>query len=374
MAFENTSDVEATQVMPRNLAGRTTVGALFADRLQAQQAIQDLKAAGFVEDQIGVALRDNNEQGQLVEDTGVHTHAGSGATTGAVVGGLLGLLVGIGALAIPGIGPVIAGGALAHALGAGAAGAVTGAATGGILGGLVGLGIPEHEAQHFESGFNQGRALVTVNAGNRAAQAVEILERDGGDTGANVGVDGFAQPQTDTSAAFPTMPALSAAPATPFSSNQPLNTGATPPPTGVDVAVDAGQRLRLHEEQLDVQKQHVQTGEVTMHKEVITETRTIDVPVTREEVVIERHAITPGQAATPGTSSALAEGEVLRVPVMEEQVTVQKTPIVTEEISLGKREVTETQHVEETVRREEARIENPQNVDVLERNDTSTTR
>lgn len=363
MAFENTSDVEATQVMPRNLTGRSMVAGLFHDRMQAQQAIEDLKAAGFAEDQIGVAMRDSGEQGQLVEDTGVHTHAGSGATTGAVVGGVLGLLVGIGALAIPGIGPVIAGGVLAHALGAGAAGAITGAATGGILGGLVGLGIPEHEARHFEAGFNEGGALVTVTAGSRAAQAVEIMERDGGDTGGSIGTGAV-------------MAAMPAAPAATFSSSPPLNTAATPMPTRADVAAtaDTDRRVRLHEEQLNVQKQAVQTGEVTMHKEVITETRTIDVPVTREEVVIERHALAPGQAGKPGTSSTLADGEVIRVPVMEEQITVQKTPIVSEEVSLGKREVTETQHVSDTIRREELHIENPQSVDVLDRTDTNTTR
>lgn len=213
MAFENTTnDPEATLNMPRDFSGRSTIGALFTDRNKAQQAIQDLKVAGFTEDQIGVAMRDSGEQGQLADETGVHTHAGSGATKGAVVGGVLGLLVGLGALAIPGVGPVIAGGVLAHALGAGAAGAVTGAAAGGILGGLLGLGIPEHEARHFEIGFNQGRALVTVNAGSRATQAIEILERDGGDTGAAAGAGDYAQPK----AAFPTAPAM----APPASTNQ----------------------------------------------------------------------------------------------------------------------------------------------------------
>ena len=138
-----------------------------------------------------------------------------------------------------------------------------------------------------------------------------------------------------------------------------------------DTALDTDQRVRLHEEQLNVQKQAVQAGEVTLHKEVITETKSIDVPVTREEVVIERHAVAPGQAGTVGD---IADGETIRVPVMEEQVTVQKTPVVTEEISLGKREVTETQHVSDTVRREEAHIENPQNVDVLDRGDVNTNR
>ncbi len=140
-----------------------------------------------------------------------------------------------------------------------------------------------------------------------------------------------------------------------------------------DLGVDTDQRVRLHEEQLNVEKQAVQAGEVSLHKEVITETKSIDVPVTREEVVIERHAVAPGQVSASGVDLDSAQDQVIRVPVMEEQVTVEKTPVVTEEIALGKREVTETQHVTDTVRREEAHIENPQNVDVLDRGDVTRT-
>ena len=171
-------------------AKRHTVAASFEDRDEAQRAINALKDAGFSADQIGVALRDRTAQGQLVEDTG--TKAAEGATSGALGGGLLGgivgWLVGIGALAIPGIGPVVAGGALATALGlaggTAAAGAGIGAVAGGLVGALVGLGIPDEEAKYFESGFRSGRTLVTVNAGaGRATEAVDILRAYGGDIG-----------------------------------------------------------------------------------------------------------------------------------------------------------------------------------------------
>src|SRR5688572_9522730 len=171
-------------------AQRHTVAAAFEDRDDAQRAINALKDAGFSADQIGVALRDRTAQGQLVEDTG--TKAAEGATSGALGGGLLGgivgWLVGIGALAIPGIGPVVAGGALATALGlaggTAAAGAGIGAVAGGLVGALVGLGIPDDEAKYFESGFRSGRTLVTVNAGaGRATEAVDILRAYGGDIG-----------------------------------------------------------------------------------------------------------------------------------------------------------------------------------------------
>ena len=171
-------------------ARRETVAASFEDRGEAERAINALKDAGFSGDQSGVALRDRTAQGELVEDTG--TKAAEGATTGALGGGLLGgivgFLVGVGALAIPGIGPVVAGGMLASALGiaggTAAAGAGIGAIAGGLVGALVGLGIPEEEAKHFETGFRSGHTLVTVKAGaGRATEAVDILRAYGGDIG-----------------------------------------------------------------------------------------------------------------------------------------------------------------------------------------------
>lgn len=124
----------------------------------------------------------------------------------------------------------------------------------------------------------------------------------------------------------------------------------------------AGEVLRLHKEELQASKQSVQTGEVTLRKDVITETKTLDVPVTREEVYIERRPVQAGEVAV----GEIGEGAEIRVPVMEEQVTVTKTPVVTEEVSIGKREVQETQHVSDTVRREEARIEREGNPNVRE--------
>lgn len=176
-------------MQPRDMSGRSTIAGLFTDRMGAERAIEDLKSAGFSADQVGVAMRDRSEQGSLAEDTGTKAAGGavSGAVGGGMLGGLVGLLVGVGALAIPGIGPVIAGGALASAFGLGGgtalAGAGIGAAAGGIVGALVGMGIPEQEAKHFETGFQAGGVLVTVNAGARAMDALAILERNGADTG-----------------------------------------------------------------------------------------------------------------------------------------------------------------------------------------------
>jgi len=170
-------------------ANRQTVGALFFNRSDAESAINALKDRGFKGDQIGIALRDRNAQGQLAEDTGtkVADGAATGALGGGLLGGVVGFLIGVGALAIPGIGPVVSAGVLTTVLGtAGAtavAGAGIGAAAGGIVGGLVGLGIPETEAKYFDEGFRKGHVLVTVNAGTRVNDAVEILRQYNGDLG-----------------------------------------------------------------------------------------------------------------------------------------------------------------------------------------------
>ena len=118
-----------------------------------------MKAAGFTGDQIGVALRDRTVRRVLLEDTGTQVEeeaATTGALGGGLLGGLTGLLIGIGALVIPGLGPVVAGGVLATAFGVAGgtvvAGVGIGAAAGGVLGALAGLGMPESEARYFETG------------------------------------------------------------------------------------------------------------------------------------------------------------------------------------------------------------------------------
>jgi hypothetical protein len=190
-------DTERYQPRARNLTGRNTVAGLFRDRKSAERAIEDLKEAGFKGEQIGIVMRDPSEPGRITEhresDRGTTTHAASGAMTGVVGGGLLGglagYLVAIGALTIPGIGPVLAGGALVEALGLGvigttaAVGAGIGAAAGGLVGALVGMGIPEEEARYFEKALGTEEVLVTVKAGPRVMEALAILETNDADTG-----------------------------------------------------------------------------------------------------------------------------------------------------------------------------------------------
>jgi heat induced stress protein YflT len=173
MAHHDRDDVAADQ----ETTGRTVVG-LFARRRDAEAAISDLKAAGFGDDQVGVALQEKDDQGDLLESTGAKEAEGAaaGAVSGGLVGGLIGLL---GSLLIPGVGPIVVGGVLASAL----TGAGIGAATGGVIGALMGLGVPETDAKHFDQGLRLGSTLVTVDAGPRTAEALVVLDRHGMDFG-----------------------------------------------------------------------------------------------------------------------------------------------------------------------------------------------
>jgi uncharacterized protein (TIGR02271 family) len=121
-----------------------------------------------------------------------------------------------------------------------------------------------------------------------------------------------------------------------------------------------GSTLQLREEELRARKTDVQTGEVRLGKDIVEEQRTLEVPVTREEITLDRRPVTPRPADRPIEEADRS----IEVPVREERVEIEKTPVVYEEVGVGKREVTETQQVSDTVRREEARIERQGNIDV----------
>jgi uncharacterized protein (TIGR02271 family) len=119
-----------------------------------------------------------------------------------------------------------------------------------------------------------------------------------------------------------------------------------------DDRVDDRANMVLHEEQLTARTTPVQTGEVVVEKEVVRENRTVEVPVTREEVVIDRRPVT-GSASDGDFGNDRQE---IRVPVHEDHVEVEKRTVATEEISVGKKVTHDTETVSDTVRREEARI------------------
>jgi uncharacterized protein (TIGR02271 family) len=116
---------------------------------------------------------------------------------------------------------------------------------------------------------------------------------------------------------------------------------------------EAPRAVRLREEQLDVIKERVQVGELQVHKDVVEEQRTIHVPLLREEVYVERRPVVDGNY----DGSPFTEDEMIRIPIIEERIEVTKTPVIVEEVIVGKRKIQETKQVQDTIRKEEARIE-----------------
>lgn len=193
----------------------------------------------------------------------------------------------------------------------------------GILDSLVNLGFAQDEASFYNNEFLAGRTVVTVRSTDRQQEAYDILRRNGA-------YDASSRTGQTTSAA-------------------------------ADEVTGGAQKLQLKEEQLSATKQQVQTGEVGIRKEVVTEEKTLAVPVNREELVIERH---PVSGTVPSDTPITMQEETMRIPLREEQVQVTKEPVVKEEINIGKRVVQENQRVRGTVQREEARIEQTGDVNV----------
>jgi len=303
---------------------KAAVVGVFENREEAQRAVQELKRLGFRDDQIGVAHKDSNIAGRDADgenDSYAGTGALAGVATGAGVGALWGL--GIAAGILPAIGPVIAGGTLAAIL----ASAATGAAAAGIVGALVGMGVPEEEAKYYESELHAGRVVVTVMADSRNQEARTVLDR----------FHGYDMHGRRTATLSST------------NSGENVKTAQS----------EGGQTFKVREEQLNVTKRPVETGEVRVRKEVHTEQKTIQVPVTREEIVVERHAVS-GQ----DRGGDIGRNEEIRIPVREEQVQVEKTAVVKEEVTVGKRKVQDTKEVSGTVRKEEIKVEEKGDVDV----------
>jgi len=161
------------------MAKNTAVFGIYRNRMHVEQGVDALLDAGYRSEDVSVLLPDNVGTKDFAHEKNTKAPEGTaaGAGTGAVVGGTLGLLAGIGALAIPGLGPFIAAGPIMGAL----AGAGTGGVVGGMIGALVGMGIPEYEAKRYEGMIKEGGMLLSVHCDNSdwVKRAKEILERTG---------------------------------------------------------------------------------------------------------------------------------------------------------------------------------------------------
>lgn len=217
----------------------------------------------------------------------------------------------------------------------------TGHETGAAYNDLVSMGVPADDANYYQHEYEVGHSIVTVVANGQTQQARDILARDGG-----YGAGSRRFEQTSTTAA---------------TAGTTSTTGTTGRPRmGMpETGTEGEQRLKLREEELRAQKQPVEQGEARLRKDVVSEQKNIDVPVTREEVYVEHR---PGSGQP--SDKPIGEGETYRIPVREEQITADKRTVETGEVVIGKRPVQETRRVSDTVRREKAHVEHSGDVDI----------
>jgi len=322
-------------------ARATTVVGIFTDVSKAEQAAQALRDAGFRRDRINVIVRDRGQAKGTTSSNGSETYAEEGAATGAITGGIAGTILGValGTVLLPGLGTV-----LATSVAAGLLGGATGATAGGLIGGLIGLGIPEKEATGYAKEIEEGRVLLTVRS-SRPDEVRAVLRRYGATD---------LRQREQGAAATTTAPASPAVRET--RSTEAANVKAS-------AASSGGEKIEVREEELHARKRPTKKGEVRVRKEVKTEHKTLEVPVTREEVVVERTPVHRRAA-----DANVREGEEIRIPVREEEVTVEKTPVVKEEVRVNKRQVHGTEQVAGTVRKEQARVEREGDVNVRNKN------
>src|SRR5436190_4066372 len=173
------------------MAGKNTaVFGIYRSRSAAEQGVDSLLNEHFRKTDISVLLPENVGTKDFAHEKGTKAPEGAatGATAGVAIGGTLGLLAGIGAIAIPGLGPFIAAGPIMAAL----AGAGGGGVVGGLIGALVGMGIPEYEAKRYEGMVRDGGILTSVHCDNSdwVKRAKEVMERTGAIDIASAGESG----------------------------------------------------------------------------------------------------------------------------------------------------------------------------------------
>ena len=187
---------------------------------------------------------------------------------------------------------------------------------------LTELGMSEKDAHYFEDGVARGGALVTVKADARTPEALAILERNGADLGSQRRMASGAS-------------AVAAASMGDRDDDR-------------DAAFEGNKTLQLKTERLAIDKVRVASGAVRIRKEVVTEKQELDVPVSHDELVIERRPVSGG--AVGGT---IGQDQTITVPLSREEVKVGKQTFVTEEVNIGKKAVVGNEKVSETIRHEE---------------------
>jgi uncharacterized protein (TIGR02271 family) len=352
---------------------KTVVG-LFDDFNDAQRVVQELTKAGFSRNDISLVANDaRGEYAGLSRSVGggkmdktEAEQAGSGALAGAGVGAALGLLAGLAALAIPGIGPVIAAGPIATALGSTAIGAGLGAAAGGLVGPLVDAGVPRPEAELYSEGVRRGGTLVTVNAtDDMADRAMDIMNRfsvvDIDERSTSYRESGWQRFDADAKP-------YTAEEINTFRSGYATNRTAKTD-TRARGRVDAGEEavLPVVEEQIQIGKRQVQGGGARIHTVVTERPVEEQVRLREERVNVERRPVD-----RPVTDAdRLFKEQTFEVTETREEAVVSKQARVIEEVVIGKQASERTETVRDTVRRQDVEVDN---VDAKATGRTSGTR
>ncbi|PYE54199.1 YsnF/AvaK domain-containing protein [Deinococcus yavapaiensis] len=383
------------------------ITAVFSGHQEAESAVAELRRMGVRDDRISILARDGST-GTVASGTSDRPHdEANGAGKGLLAGAGVGALFGLAAAAIPGIGPFITAGTLLSGLGAGLGGAVAGAVVGGAAGSLAGTlaqaGYTEKEAGYYGERVENGAVLVAVDtSGTGNDQAIrDALLRHGGSThggdfdNSNVTLSndsltsGTMATGTGLGATSGTLGGMSRdstlSGSSSLSSGTSISSGtyadgdlgsiptdrrgnyetrysgytqdqANSRLTDLDTQLgradlDETQRLQLLEERLFVEKFRERIGSVEIGKHVETHQQQVSVPLTHTEIVVERHAVT-NPTPIEGTVPLGSDSQTIRVDLEAERAQVRKEAYVTEEVEIGKREVSQTQTFTETVGRE----------------------
>lgn len=369
---------------------KTVVG-MYDQFEDARRAIEGLHDAGFEKDDISLIMRDREgkfskelDQDQM-RDTGqqdVKEGATKGAGIGAALGGLGGLLVGLGALAIPGIGPVVAAGPIVSAL----AGAGVGAVAGGVVGALVDLGIPEEHAEYYAEGVRRGGSLVLVRTEDMMAdQAADILNRYH-PVDVQERVNNWRTQENwqgfDYSMEEPDLSTSEYDRSTMQSSNIPVTGSMTDRDTG-DYDQDLGESINrqmdearhdleherdenipvtgretdttipIIEEEMRIGKREVDRGGV--HVEKYEEEMPVeeDINLRKEQINVERRPV--DREATPEDFAAFKEGS-MDLKETEEEPVVDKRSRVVEEVHIDKDVTEKSEKIRDTLHRTDVDI------------------
>jgi uncharacterized protein (TIGR02271 family) len=287
------------------MAGYSTVVGYFPSQATAESAISALKQAGFHQNQIGVAARSAQERASSSDPS-------TGYKAGKTAGGAWESVKNFfgGNTAEPYAGEATKDTFNDHVL------TPEDYGSDDVHESLAGLSVPAEHARYFghRLGTSNEGAVVTVNAAGREQEAIGIIKENGGDIG-------------DEADSYD------------YGTETPGSTDA--------------QNIQLYGEVLRVHKDRISRGEVRVRKEVTTTTQTVEVPVTREELVVER---VPVSGQVPATGATF-DSEEIRIPLSEERASVSKQAVVREEVRVGKKQVTNVETLDEQVRSEQLKID-----------------